>query len=298
MGDGSPAHVWVYEMNRTDLKALQNVYDSGLDFTKSKTDDVVTKDRKSQSAPVLMGELPASAQTAVRNLIAKAGADLGLAEAFQVVLYDGEGFYEKHHDATHLDPVTLKLLPPDEDNLRMLTILVYLKGNCKGGNTAFLNTSSVGKAHPQGGTVYGPRAEGEESLAIPPKEGTVVIFHNLDDEGQPLEATIHEAQEVTEGTKVVFQIWLRQKQEFVLVPDSSGSSSDSSTSEDDKKGKKARTIKGMKRGFKKRGPRTQERRALVASSSSEEAWTPDEDKNRKRQERRKERWRQSYKKKI
>ena len=70
---------------------------------------------------------------------------------------------------------------------RSTTILLYLNDNFAGGGTIF------------------PRLERSWSA----KKGAVLIFPNLDEEGQPIEWSLHCGQRVDAGTKYVCNVWIR-----------------------------------------------------------------------------------------
>jgi len=104
------------------------------------------------------------------------------------IRYQVGGQYKLHHDFFH----------PNTDyyeecvrrgGQRKKTALIYLNENFKGGETDFpkLNTR------------------------VTPKTGKLVVWDNLDDQGNPLKDSLHAGLPVTEGTKYIVVIWIRER---------------------------------------------------------------------------------------
>jgi prolyl 4-hydroxylase len=110
-------------------------------------------------------------------------------EGLQVVRYLEGGYYKPHWD--YFDPsLARNQVILEKGGQRVITVLVYL-------NTL---------ASP-GGETYFP----ELNLKIRPKEGTAIVWHNLDDSGSVDKSTYHEAMPVQAGEKWIMNTWLRER---------------------------------------------------------------------------------------
>lgn len=106
------------------------------------------------------------------------------AEDWQFVRYGVGGKYEGHFD--WFAPTVLS---KEGAGQRVLTALLYLVAPVRGGSTRFplLN------------------------LSVQPKPGRLLVFHNLDEAGQPNPWTWHEAEPVLEGEKWIATRWYRER---------------------------------------------------------------------------------------
>lgn len=58
-----------------------------------------------------------------------------------------------------------------------------------------------------GGETYFPRVD----LTIPPRRGSLIAWNNLDAEGEPNPATLHQGKKVTAGLKYIVTKWYRER---------------------------------------------------------------------------------------
>jgi prolyl 4-hydroxylase len=99
-------------------------------------------------------------------------------EPVQVLRYRPGEQFKLHNDAL-----------PYTDNQRVLTLLVYLNADYRGGETAF---PAIDLSH-RGRT------------------GDAILFSNVDAEGRPDPASRHSGQPVTAGEKFILSKWIRAK---------------------------------------------------------------------------------------
>lgn len=107
-------------------------------------------------------------------------------EPFQVVAYAIGQEFQNHFDTFHAD------LPVGREHIarggqRKYTMLVYLNDEFEGGATHFPNLDRI----------------------VQPKQGRVLIFDNLDEQGIPVEAALHAGLPVFKGKKYAMNMWVR-----------------------------------------------------------------------------------------
>lgn len=107
-------------------------------------------------------------------------------ESFQVVAYAIGQEFQNHYDTFAED------LPIGKEHLargaqRKYTMLVYLNDAFEGGATHFPNLDRI----------------------VHPKQGRVLIFDNLDEQGKVVEASLHAGLPVFKGKKYAMNIWVR-----------------------------------------------------------------------------------------
>lgn len=108
-------------------------------------------------------------------------------EGLQILRYLPGQEYRAHYDAFSESASVQHHL--DEGGQRVATIIVYLKSPDIGGGTSF------------------PLA----GIALCPKPGTAVMFHNVDAEGQCLKQSLHAGMPVEEGEKFILTYWQRER---------------------------------------------------------------------------------------
>ncbi|MCA3254729.1 MAG: 2OG-Fe(II) oxygenase [Alphaproteobacteria bacterium] len=116
-----------------------------------------------------------------RRIAAASGTRPEQGEPLQVLRYAPGQEYRMHSDA----------LPPGggDRNQRILTFLVYLNDDYEGGATLFEATG----------------------LALRPRAGDAVLFHNTLDDGRPHPRMRHAGQPVTRGVKYLASRWIRAR---------------------------------------------------------------------------------------
>ncbi|HUQ13882.1 MAG TPA: 2OG-Fe(II) oxygenase [Novosphingobium sp.] len=112
-----------------------------------------------------------------RRLAAACGTDAGQGEAAQVLRYKGGQEYRPHFDFVRAAP-----------NQRVLTALVWLGHDYKGGETVF------------------PKA----ALKLRGRKGDAVVFRNALPDGTVDPLTEHAGLPVTVGTKFLYSRWIRE----------------------------------------------------------------------------------------
>ena len=114
-----------------------------------------------------------------RRLAAATGTEVAQGEPLQVLRYRPGQEYKLHVDA----------LPPQVDNQRVLTALVYLNEDFEGGETDF---PALG-------------------LSVRGKSGDALIFPNVDDNGRPDQRLRHAGKPVRNGQKLLASRWIRAR---------------------------------------------------------------------------------------
>ena len=107
-------------------------------------------------------------------------------ESFQVVAYAIGQEFQNHYD-TFSEDLAIGQEHLARGGQRKYTMLVYLNDEFDGGATHFPNIDRV---------VY-------------PKQGSVLIFDNLDEQGKVVEASLHAGLPVFKGKKYAMNIWIR-----------------------------------------------------------------------------------------
>ncbi|MEA3010356.1 MAG: prolyl 4-hydroxylase [Sphingomonadales bacterium] len=111
-----------------------------------------------------------------RRIAALSGTRLDQGEPLQLLRYRPGGEYKPHMDAL-----------PAEPNQRILTVLVYLSDDYRGGETRF----------PHSG------------LSFRGRTGDALLFRNADVHGRPDPLSLHAGLPVTKGTKYLASRWIR-----------------------------------------------------------------------------------------
>jgi len=111
-----------------------------------------------------------------RRIAAATGTTYERGEPVQVLSYAPGQEYKLHSDA----------LPPGYDQ-RVMTVLIYLNEDYQGGETYF------------------PKGE----IAFRGRPGDALLFHNVDDLGQPDPAARHAGRPVRMGRKLLLSKWIR-----------------------------------------------------------------------------------------
>jgi hypothetical protein len=109
-------------------------------------------------------------------------------EFFQCVSYEPGQEYQNHYDT--FDPTSERGRKAIEtEGQRKYTLLAYLNDDFEGGSTYFPNLD----------------------LLVTPKKRRVVIFNNLDENGEVIKGAYHAGLPVTRGRKYAINIWVRNK---------------------------------------------------------------------------------------
>jgi len=110
-------------------------------------------------------------------------------EGIQVVKYEKGGYYREHYDTfNENDDITREFYR--QGGHRVLNILIYLNENFEGGTTRF------------------PRLY----LDIRPKKNSGLIFYLLDKQQKNCHPkALHAGMPVTEGEKIIANIWIRER---------------------------------------------------------------------------------------
>lgn len=115
------------------------------------------------------------------------GLDPEHGEALQGQRYATGQQFKPHHDYLRTDqPYWLR--QKEVGGQRTWTAMAYLNAPESGGETAF------------------PKAR----LAIPPRQGTLLAWNNLDETGVPNPGTLHQGTPVTGGEKYIVTKWYRE----------------------------------------------------------------------------------------
>jgi prolyl 4-hydroxylase len=114
-------------------------------------------------------------------------------ESMQVIHYNVGEEYKFHYDAYNpTEPEKYKRFCKERGN-RLKTALVYLNDVEEGGGTAFNKILPFG-----------------EHLIVNPKQGRVVVFHNVNHDKSPNKYSMHAGLPVIKGEKWAFNLWLRE----------------------------------------------------------------------------------------
>lgn len=127
------------------------------------------------------------------NIIRKRASDLlkfpeSHFEFFQCVSYEAGQEYQNHYD-TFDQTIESGKIEVEKNGQRKYTMLVYLNDDFVGGGTYFPNLD----------------------LLVLPKKRSVVVFNNLDENGQVIKAAFHAGLPVTTGRKYAINMWVRNK---------------------------------------------------------------------------------------
>jgi len=118
-------------------------------------------------------------------------------EAIQVARYGPGMYYKQHYDYfdVNFDSNTVQL---NRGGQRIITSMCYLQSPIKGGSTYF------------------PRL-GSEKLGghrFAPVQGRLLTWFNVDFDGNQDDSTLHVAEPVEEGEKIIFTRWIHQSAFF------------------------------------------------------------------------------------
>jgi prolyl 4-hydroxylase len=140
--------------------------------------DMQHPDRISDSAliGVVQEDLVVSAIN--RRIATFSETDQKQAEALQIIRYKPGGEYRPHTDAF-----------PQAENQRIVTVLIYLTANYKGGETKFTRTGVTFKG----------------------KLGDALMFKNVDSNGYPDLMAEHAGVPVRSGVKIIASRWIRER---------------------------------------------------------------------------------------
>lgn len=110
-------------------------------------------------------------------------------EAMQVVRYKKGGYYKPHHDAS-CTPIYESMKFEKIGGQRIVTMIIYLNDNFKGGETNFPNLKKEFK----------------------PEKNKGLLFYPLERDGRKCHPkALHGGKEILEGEKYIATIWLREK---------------------------------------------------------------------------------------
>lgn len=112
-----------------------------------------------------------------RRIAALSSTEYRQGEPLQLLRYGRGGEYRAHMDAL-----------PSEPNQRILTVILYLNDNYRGGETQFLRTG----------------------LTFRGKTGDALVFRNVTSDGRADPMSLHAGAPVTNGTKLIATRWIRQ----------------------------------------------------------------------------------------
>jgi len=123
----------------------------------------------------------------IHNIVERACRFVNLstenAEDLQVVRYEPNGYYNEHHDASCDDY--------EDDNDRILTVLIYLNDGFEGGSTRFPNLDQEFK---------------------PPKNGALKFFPLQMGGSKCHPLALHAGMPVLSGEKFIANVWVREKE--------------------------------------------------------------------------------------
>ncbi len=122
------------------------------------------------------------------RIVAMLGVDAANGETLQGQRYEASQEYRPHCDYF---PVTADYWPAmrKSGGQRCWTAMIYLNTVEEGGETHFL----------------------QSEFMVPPREGMILVWNNLDREGAPNRFSLHAARPVVAGTKYVVTKWFRER---------------------------------------------------------------------------------------
>lgn len=123
-----------------------------------------------------------------RRISALLGLDPGHGEFLQGQRYAEGQQFKLHHDYLRTDQPYWNR-QKEVGGQRTWTAMVFLNAPVAGGETVF------------------PRIK----LAIPPRQGSLVTWNNLDANGAPNPATLHQGRPVVRGEKYIITKWFRER---------------------------------------------------------------------------------------
>lgn len=101
-------------------------------------------------------------------------------ESLQIVKYNKGGYFLPHYDCSD-----------DSESIvhdRIITVLIYLNDNFKGGETIFQNLD----------------------IKIKPKKGTAIIFWSKDNNNNIFEESLHSGSKILKGQKIICNKWIHK----------------------------------------------------------------------------------------
>jgi prolyl 4-hydroxylase len=119
-----------------------------------------------------------------RRIAALSGTRFAQGEPLQLLRYGPGEEYRPHFDTL-----------PNEENQRIVTVILYLSDGYDGGDTHFSRLD----------------------LPVRGAKGDALIFHNVDAAGRPEPLTLHAGMPVRQGTKIICTRWIR-KRRFTYPP--------------------------------------------------------------------------------
>nr|XP_044251579.1 prolyl 4-hydroxylase subunit alpha-2 [Drosophila takahashii] len=182
-------------LSEKEIRELQGMATPGLKratvFQASSGRNEVVKTRTSKVA-----WFPDSFSPLTKRLTARitdmTGFNLVGSEMLQLMNYGLGGHYDKHYD--YFNQINSNLTAMSGD--RIATVLFYLTDVEQGGATVFPNIQK----------------------AIFPQRGSVIMWYNLKDDGQPDTQTLHAACPVIVGSKWVCNKWIREREQLFSRP--------------------------------------------------------------------------------
>lgn len=133
--------------------------------------------------------LPCNHITAARmvdRISALAGSNMARAEPFAVLRYVPGQEYKPHPDA--FGPQAIQNDPLRNSGDRDITALIYLNTPIEGGETVF------------------PLLD----ISVKANMGRLLVFHNMDSEGNPEKNALHAGMPIVTGSKWIGSLWLRE----------------------------------------------------------------------------------------
>ncbi|XP_017076188.2 LOW QUALITY PROTEIN: prolyl 4-hydroxylase subunit alpha-2 [Drosophila eugracilis] len=182
-------------LSAKEIEELQGMATPGLKratvFQAASGRNEVVKTRTSKVAwfPDSFSPLTLRLNTRIADLT---GFNLYGSEMLQLMNYGLGGHYDKHYDFFNQTSSNLTAMNGD----RIATVLFYLTDVEQGGATVFPNIQK----------------------AIFPQRGSVIIWYNLRDDGQPDTKTLHAACPVIVGSKWVCNKWIREREQVFRRP--------------------------------------------------------------------------------
>jgi len=181
-------------LNRDECEALIEVVSKNLQRSTvvgndTEDDRVITEARTSQSCHFVEDNPAHELAFEIRRRISRlVGININYAEPIQAQAYSVGGEYKAHYD--WFDPATEGFkthASVEKGGQRSWSVVVYLNDVIAGGETNFENVD----------------------ISISPKQGKLVFWSNLDENGFVNYDALHQACPVLEGEKVILTLWFR-----------------------------------------------------------------------------------------
>lgn len=140
------------------------------------------------SSSAFMGDADPVVTAIDARIVALLGIEAAHGEPIQGQKYEPGQHYRPHCDYFPPDhPLWAEAEP--QGGQRCWTAMAYLSDVEAGGETGFVHAK----------------------LTVPPSRGTLVVWNNLDADGEPNTGTLHEGCPVTRGTKYIVTKWFRER---------------------------------------------------------------------------------------